>query len=294
MARELFDTTKPAIAQPTGRRGNIVEASGVEVLGRFADDGAPAIAVCRHGRARSVYVSAPAGLTPAFFNRLCRKSGAYVPVATDRLQVNMNGDFVSVHAFETGHFDFRLPFPARVTNVKSGRDEPVANGVLPLDLTAGETCWFFLDRIEDRTGAIDLGGEWRVTAKGVDTTVGLPGTLAGEKIGRRWVEEDFRTSMDFPQMKALTQEYQFVGEAVYTREVELSEADCRQDLELYLDRVMWSCEAFFDGRSLGRNDSLATPHVHAVPRELLKPGRHEIRLVIDNSNRYGFSRYSHS
>ena len=294
MARELFDTTKPAIGQPTGRRGNIVEREGVEVLGRFKDDGAPSIATCRHGQARSVYVSAPGGLTPGFFNRLCRESGAYVPVATNRLQVNMNGDFISVHALATGHFDFKLPFPAKVTNVKSGKEEPVKNGMLPLDLSAGETCWFYLDRLVENSDSIDLGGEWRVTAKGIDTTVGLPGTLGGEKIGKRWVEEDFRTSMDFPQMKALSQECQFVGEAVYKREIDLSEGDCKHDLELYLDRVMWSCEVFFDGKSLGQNDSLATAHVHALPRELLTPGRHEIKLVIDNSSRYGFSRYSHS
>ena len=202
MARELFDETKPAIAQPSGRRGNIVEAPGVTVLGRFADNNAAAIAICRKGQSRSIYISAPGGLTPGFFNRICRRSGAYVPVATDRLQVNMNGDFISVHALATGHYDFKLPFAAKVTNVKTGKEEPVAGGVLPLDLTVGETCWFYLDQIDERATAIDLGGEWHVKAKGIDTVIGLPGTLDGEKLGRRWVEEDFTTSMDFPQMKA--------------------------------------------------------------------------------------------
>ena len=142
-------------------------------------------------------------------------------------------------------------------------------------------------------GDVDLSGEWRVRAEGIDAKVSLPGTLCGHRLGRRWTEEDFRTTMDFPQSKALVQEYQFVGRAVYSRSFEIADG-CAEDMELYLDRVMWSSEAWLDGVRLGACESLATPHVHAVPRGLLTPGRHELRLEIDNSPRYGFSRYSHS
>ena len=52
--------------------------------------------------------------------------------------------------------------------------------------------------------------------------------------------------------------------------------------------------AWFDGVELGSCDSLATPHVHPVPRNLAKPGRHELKIVVDNSCFYGFSRQGHS
>jgi hypothetical protein len=56
----------------------------------------------------------------------------------------MNGDFVSVHALKTGRYDFRLPFPCKVVNLKTGLAVPAAGGVVPLDLVAGETRWYSL------------------------------------------------------------------------------------------------------------------------------------------------------
>ena len=63
-------------------------------------------------------------------------------------QVDMNGDFASVHCIVPGRHDFRLPFPARVINVKSGLEEPVRDGVLQLEMSAGETCWVRIRRIQ--------------------------------------------------------------------------------------------------------------------------------------------------
>ncbi|MBR3222189.1 MAG: hypothetical protein IKF72_08165 [Kiritimatiellae bacterium] len=142
--------------------------------------------------------------------------------------------------------------------------------------------------------AVDLSGQWHVTAKGIDANIFLPGTLGAAKLGTKWTEHDFQTTMDLPQSEALTQEYQFVGPADYVRTVELSEADCANDLELLLERVMWKSEAWLDGVSLGVRDSLSTPHVRAVPRSLLRPGKHELHLRVDNSCFYNFSRQSHA
>ena len=83
-------------------------------------------------------------MSPEFFNHIVREAGGYAPVGPHALQVNMNGDFLSVHALATGTYDFRLPFACRVVNVKSGEDEEVSGGILKLDMTAGQTCWFEL------------------------------------------------------------------------------------------------------------------------------------------------------
>ena len=64
-------------------------------------------------------------IMPAEFNALARAAGAYVPVEPNTLEVDMNGDFISVHALRNGTFDFKLPFPCRVYNVKSGQEEQV-------------------------------------------------------------------------------------------------------------------------------------------------------------------------
>ena len=141
---------------------------------------------------------------------------------------------------------------------------------------------------------VPLGGVWRVSGEGFDGEASLPGTLAAAHLGKRWTMQDFQTTMDLPQSEALVQEWQYVGKAVWTRTVELSAEDCLHPLELFLERVMWKSEAFWDGVSLGTCDSLATPHVHGVPRKMLTPGPHEITLAIDNSCFYNFSRQSHA
>ena len=85
-------------------------------------------------------------LKPTEFNARARAAGAYVPVEPNVLEVNMNGDFLCVHALRNGTFDFRLPFPCRVRNVKSGQDEIVSGDAFKISVEAGETWWVVFDR----------------------------------------------------------------------------------------------------------------------------------------------------
>ena len=147
------DPSNPMRSPVGDRRGSIVEEPGVKVLGRFDDDRSAAIAVREDGGCRRYYFCAPGGLSHDMLNRIARDSGAYVPVDRARMQVFMNGDFISVHALDNGRFAFKLPFDCKVVNEKTGREEPTTGGILPLDLTAGETCWFTLSENE-RKGTI--------------------------------------------------------------------------------------------------------------------------------------------
>lgn len=142
--------------------------------------------------------------------------------------------------------------------------------------------------------ALDLSGIWHVKADGIDSDITLPGTLGTAGLGKRWTEHDFQTTMDLAQSEALTQEIQYVGPADYVRTVTLSEADCGHDAELVLERVMWKSEAWLDDFALGVRDSLSTPHVRPIPRDALTPGRHTLRVRVDNSCFYRFSRQSHA
>lgn len=124
-------------------RFSIVERPGVRTLARYETDGAPAVAETGGGDFRRVYVCEPGGLSPRYFNRLVRESGGYVPVPYG-LQVDMNADFLSVHCVIPGRYDFILPRVCRVVNLKTGREVAAVDGVLPLDMTAGETRWYGL------------------------------------------------------------------------------------------------------------------------------------------------------
>ena len=90
------------------------------------------------------YVCEPGGLTPALLNRFAREAGAYVALDRPGLQLDMNGDFASVHCLRPGTYSFRMPYPCRVRNLKTGLPEEVSDGVVTLRLTAGETCRFRL------------------------------------------------------------------------------------------------------------------------------------------------------
>lgn len=83
--------------------------------------------------------------TSTEINAEAKAAGAYVPLPPARVQVDMNGDFISLHCIVPGSYEFKLPRKCEVINLKSGRKEPVkVSDFLPLDLTAGETCWFSL------------------------------------------------------------------------------------------------------------------------------------------------------
>ena len=79
------------------------------------------------GKGRIVAVGDSVGLSPALLNRLARDAGGYVPAGSG-LQVDMNGDFASVHCLETGHYGFTAP----------------DGHTMPLDLRAGESRWLDL------------------------------------------------------------------------------------------------------------------------------------------------------
>ena len=139
-----------------------------------------------------------------------------------------------------------------------------------------------------------LAGTWRVTGDGISDEVRLPGTLADAKLGRHMTAADWEKDTFRPSKGALTREYQYRGKAVYEREITLTEEEARYPLELVMERVMLHSELAIDDEALGSCDSLATEHVYPIPRRLTKPGRHTIRLTLDNSNLYNFSEWAHS
>ena len=86
----------------------------------------------------------PWGVPPREINDFARKAGAFVAAAPDVLEVDMNGDFLSLHCLVPGRHRVKLPFAAKVVNMKDGCAAECDE--LELDLTAGETRWYRLYR----------------------------------------------------------------------------------------------------------------------------------------------------
>lgn len=144
MLRNANTLAFPPPQLATWPRNSIREGAGVKVHARYLKDNRPATAEARRGRARHVVFTEAGGVSPAAFNKFAREAGAYVPLAADVAQLDMNGGFVNLHALADAVVDFRLPHACRVINVKSGCEEPTHDGLLPLRLSAGETCQFLL------------------------------------------------------------------------------------------------------------------------------------------------------
>ena len=82
--------------------------------------------------------------TAESLNRFAREAGAYVPIGRSGLQVDMKDGFISLHCIIPGQYDFILPYPAKVVNLKTGRDVPLRNQdkCIFLDMEAGESRWY--------------------------------------------------------------------------------------------------------------------------------------------------------
>ena len=82
--------------------------------------------------------------TAESLNRFARDAGAYVPIGRSGLQVDMKDGFISLHCIIPGRYDFQLPYPAKVVNLKTGLDVPVKNNgkSILLDMEAGESRWY--------------------------------------------------------------------------------------------------------------------------------------------------------
>jgi hypothetical protein len=116
----------------------------LKCMARFAEDGTIAVAERSDADAKLVYVASYGGLTPDYYHHLAMESGAYVPTNGHGLEIDMNGDFLSLHCLKSGKYDIRLPFIADVLNLKTGRTVATAAKSVKIHLEAGETRWYQL------------------------------------------------------------------------------------------------------------------------------------------------------
>ena len=82
--------------------------------------------------AAGVMVKAAGAQTPRGYRQIVEQAGGYIPTRHG-LQVDMNGDFASIHCLIPGYYEFKAP---------DGK-------IIPLDLRVGETRWIVLNSVED-------------------------------------------------------------------------------------------------------------------------------------------------
>lgn len=166
---------------------------------------------------------------------------------------------------------------------------------------------------------INLSGEWSVRLDPQDLgereawwdesfpdTCNLPGSLAkngyGEPVGfdtpwdmsPRHIEQVNNSAKEFAHTGKffvtpwLNPQLYYVGKAWYQKTIDLPLG--KRKWRLYLERAQWSTTLWVNGKEIGDNDSLHTPHEYVF--EASGPCR--IALCIDNSRVHAIGMSSHS
>ncbi|CAI6050602.1 glycoside hydrolase family 2 TIM barrel-domain containing protein [Cohnella sp. JJ-181] len=103
-------------------------------------------------------------------------------------------------------------------------------------------------------------------------TMTLPGTTSYARKGQR---------NELVETGTLTDEYKFEGYAWFSREVDIPEALDGVACTLYLERTRVTT-VWVDGREIGTQNSLCTPHLHEIGG--LTSGKHRITIRVDNTD----------
>lgn len=116
---------------------------------------------------------------------------------------------------------------------------------------------------------IDLSGVWQ-------SSLGecmLPGTTDENHLGDR--------NRDTTRTSELTRLWRYEGPVIYSREVEIPESMRGKRLTLIMERTKPST-LWIDDDSIGSFSHIFIPHVYELPS--LEPGKHSIKICVDNSS----------
>lgn len=135
---------------------------------------------------------------------------------------------------------------------------------------------------------INLAGQWAfqldsqdkgISESWANTTlqerIKLPGTTD---------EAGFGTPTTNAETGTLTRRFKYYGPAWYQREITIPKTWQNKTVDLFLERVIWESRVWVDGKALHSQESLNTPHIHALG--CLTPGRHRVTVRIDNRPLY--------
>lgn len=169
-------------------------------------------------------------------------------------------------------------------------------------------CWICLMSQVAALEPVDLAGLWRFAPDESDAglsaspeqwrfpeTIRLPGQVAAQGFGEKpsmktqWTGIGWRYPELFKEWQAddeykmpffLQPPRRYVAPAWYQKDVEIPESWAGKHALLHLERVHWQSMAWINGKSIGKCDSLGTPHEFDLGA--LPPGKHTITLRIDN------------
>ena len=132
---------------------------------------------------------------------------------------------------------------------------------------------------------INLTGNWQFSSEkeGQTSTVTLPGTTDTNQKGIPCTNKSETTH--------LTRRYSFKGKGWYSRDIVIPKEWKKQEVILFLERTK-PTDIYIDGRLTSSSNDISTPQIHHLGK--LKPGKHRLIIMVDNSSRVPEQIYSSS
>lgn len=84
--------------------------------------------------------------------------------------------------------------------------------------------------------------------------------------------------------------HDYAGPAWYQRDIEIPREWQGKRVTLLLERCRWVTTVSLDGKCVGSQDSLVTPHVHDLGIDL-KPGKHRLGICVDNTVKFDLGQF---
>jgi hypothetical protein len=148
----------------------------------------------------------------------------------------------------------------------------------PADLGMAERWWE-----RDLPDSIQLPGS--AQAQGFGDDVSMATEWTGNIVDRSWFESDayapYRRPGNVKVPFWLQPDKVYAGPAWYQRELVIPAEWQGRRVTLTLERAHWETRLWLDGREIGSDRSLSTPHVYDLGCDLA-PGVHRVALRVDN------------
>ncbi len=103
----------------------------------------------------------------------------------------------------------------------------------------------------------------------------------------------YGTKTTGPANGTLSRPYVYEGPAWYQTAFTIPDSWRGKRITLFLERCHWQTEVWIDGRPLGMQDSLCTPHVYDLGQSLA-PGKHGLTICVDNAYKIDVGTRAHS
>jgi len=132
---------------------------------------------------------------------------------------------------------------------------------------------------------LGLSQDWLDPQTRFDQSISLPGTTDQAQLGT-----PCRTEPEISKagLAGLTRKFSYIGPAWYRRTIEIPKEWEGKRITLFLERVIWESKLWLDGKEIGTQNSLSTPHEFDLSSAT--PGKHNLLLRIDNRQQFDVGR----